>query len=95
MILLQRINMLRSDIDYHCLTTINEISKFKSHSETGLNSEVVAFANFTMQKLTWHLKLRCMLQSNAPMSECNMLFCCNKIILTSSFAMSMFKNSWH
>lgn len=33
-----------------------------------------------------------MLQSNAPMSECNMLFFCNKIILTSSFAMSMFKN---
>jgi hypothetical protein len=79
MILLQRINMLRSDIDYHCLTTINEISKFKSHSEIDLNSEVVAFANFTMQKLTWHLKLRCMLQSNAPMSECNMLFRCMKM----------------
>lgn len=43
--------MLHSDIDYHCLTTINEISKFKSHSEIGLNYEVVAFASFTMQKL--------------------------------------------
>lgn len=30
MILWQQINMLHSDIDYHCLTTINEISKFKS-----------------------------------------------------------------